>query len=166
MMRRTARTARSGRPDNPVSFLRAFFGPRLLLAVALGFSAGPAMAKSDKALGSPGGPPGHAKQGIERGGDAGPGLHAEIRFGVNETEIIRDYFGRHGMTSKPLPPGIAKNLARGKPLPPGIAKRYLPQDLSLRLPVYEGYERLIVGDDVLLVAAATGIIVDILSDVL
>lgn len=156
-------TAHSSRPGKYASFLRAFFGPRLLLAIALGFSAGPAMAKSDKAPGHAG-PPGHAKQG--GGGDVDLGLHAEIRFGVNETEIIRDYFGRHGMTSKPLPPGIAKNLARGKPLPPGIAKRYLPQDLSLRLPVYEGYERLIVGDDVLLVAAATGIIVDILSDVL
>ncbi|WP_052379213.1 anti-virulence regulator CigR family protein [Tepidicaulis marinus] len=165
MTRRTARPGCSGRPEKPVSFLRAFFGPRLLLAVVLGFSAGPAMAKSDKAPGHAG-PPGHAKQGAEGSGDVDLGLHAEIRFGVNETEIIRDYFGRHGMTSKPLPPGIAKNLARGKPLPPGIAKRYLPQDLQLRLPVYEGYERLIVGDDVLLVAAATGIIVDILSDVL
>ena len=32
-------------------------------------------------------------------------------------------------SAKPLPPGIAKKIARGGTLPPGIAKRYLPQDL-------------------------------------
>jgi len=87
-------------------------------------------------------------------------------FEAEETRLIRDYFGTHRVEAKPLPPGIAKNLARGKPLPPGIAKRYLPGDLSARLPVRDGYERLIVGDDVLLISTATGIIVDILSGAL
>jgi hypothetical protein len=65
-----------------------------------------------------------------------------------------------------LPPGIAKNLARGKPLPPGIAKRYLPQSLLVQLPPRSGYEWIAVGRDILLVVAATAVIVDVLSDVL
>ena len=64
-----------------------------------------------------------------------------------------------------LPPGIAKNLARGKPLPPGIAKKALPGDLSRRLPpVRDGYERIIVDGRVLLVEIATQVIHDILVD--
>jgi len=114
-------------------------------------------------------PPAHAGKGGKKGGDHSTtdiSIHADIRFGVDETRLIRDYFGTHRMEPQSLPPGIAKNLARGKPLPPGIAKRYLPGDLRGRLPHYDGYERLIVGDDVLLIAAATGIIVDILEDAL
>lgn len=87
-------------------------------------------------------------------------------FEAEEARLIREYFGMHRMEAKPLPPGIAKNLARGKPLPPGIAKRYLPGDLSARLPARDGYERLLVGDDVLLISTATGIIVDILAGAL
>lgn len=67
---------------------------------------------------------------------------------------------------KPLPPGIAKNLQRGKPLPPGIAKRYLPEGLSVELPRRPGYERVIVDGRVILIEVATGIVRDILEDVL
>lgn len=67
--------------------------------------------------------------------------------------------------NKGLPPGIAKNLERGKPLPPGIAKRDLPQDLNNSLPDrHDGYERTIVGNDVLLVEIDTGEIADIITD--
>ncbi len=67
--------------------------------------------------------------------------------------------------SKGLPPGIAMNLERGKSLPPGIAKRYLPQDLNYSLPDrHDGYERTIVGNDVVLVEIDTGKIADIIVD--
>lgn len=66
---------------------------------------------------------------------------------------------------KDLPPGIQQKLARGGTMPPGIAKQYLPDGLSHRLPpASRGYERLIVGTDVLLVETASGIIADILVD--
>ncbi|MGE0119619.1 MAG: anti-virulence regulator CigR family protein [Dongiaceae bacterium] len=68
--------------------------------------------------------------------------------------------------AKPLPPGIAKKVARGGALPPGIAKRYLPNDLLVQLPARPGYQWMVAGTDVLLVAAATGLIVDILIDAL
>ncbi len=67
--------------------------------------------------------------------------------------------------NKDLPPGIAKNLERGKPLPPGIAKRDLPQDLNYSLPDrHDGYERTVVGNDVVLVEIDTGKIADIIVD--
>jgi hypothetical protein len=64
-----------------------------------------------------------------------------------------------------LPPGIARNLARGKPLPPGIAKQYLPNDLLLRLPPLErGLDYLVVAGKLLLVEAATQRIREVLLD--
>ncbi|WP_432652301.1 anti-virulence regulator CigR family protein [Pseudomonas aeruginosa] len=64
-----------------------------------------------------------------------------------------------------LPPGIQKNLARGKPLPPGIAKK-LDGRLLGRLPHYDGYEWMQAGTDLLLVAVATGLIYEVLDNVL
>lgn len=73
----------------------------------------------------------------------------------------REYWG----SAQPLPPGIQKNLARGKPLPPGIAKK-LDGRMVGRLPHYDGYEWVQVGTDVILIAIATGIIYEVLHDVL
>jgi hypothetical protein len=87
-----------------------------------------------------------------------------------ERSIILSYIGDHraepAFQAKPLPPGIQKNLARGKPLPPGIAKRYLPNGLLTQLPPRPGYEWRIIGNDVLLVVAATQLIVGILNGAL
>ena len=66
---------------------------------------------------------------------------------------------------KSLPPGMRKRLARGKPLPPGIAKQVLPAPLLSQLPRHPGYEWRAVGADLVLVAAS-GLIADILLDVL
>jgi len=97
-----------------------------------------------------------------------------VVFSKDEISIIQDYYSAHAgdahknskkQKGKPLPPGIAKNLARGKPLPPGIAKRSLPGDLVRQLPpVRSGYERVIVDGRVLLVETATQIIHDVLMD--
>ncbi|HEX5842161.1 MAG TPA: anti-virulence regulator CigR family protein [Pseudomonas sp.] len=64
-----------------------------------------------------------------------------------------------------LPPGIAKNLARGKPLPPGIAKNF-DSRVTGQLPRYDGYEWKQIGTDVVLVAIATGIVYEVLRNVL
>jgi len=84
---------------------------------------------------------------------------------IERHEIVQ-YFQARPVATKRLPPGIAKNLARGKPLPPGIAKKFLPQDLNASLPAHPGYERIIVGSDVLLIDAATQVVADILRGVL
>ncbi|MGP5189679.1 anti-virulence regulator CigR family protein, partial [Vreelandella alkaliphila] len=52
-----------------------------------------------------------------------------------------------------------------KPLPPGIAKRF-DGPLASQLPHYPGYEWERVGADVVLIEAATRIVVDVLVDAL
>lgn len=90
----------------------------------------------------------------------------KVRFSDDNRAVIVNYFNAHPFGVTSLPPGIAKNVARGKPLPPGIAKRFLPPDLISTLPVYPGYEYLIVDRDVVLVDTATGIVTDILTNLL
>ncbi|WP_446718555.1 anti-virulence regulator CigR family protein [Halomonas sp. BC1] len=67
--------------------------------------------------------------------------------------------------AEPLPPGIQRRLERGKPLPPGIAKRF-DGPIAQQLPRYPGYEWERVGADVVLIEAATRVVVDILVDAL
>jgi Ni/Co efflux regulator RcnB len=148
----------------------------VLLAVLL--AATPAAALADKggkgSRGNGQGPPG---QWIDdgstgkgnpgkgnKGGRAEPGV-AGVLISSGERRTIQDYFRLNPYPAQGLPPGIAKNLARGKPLPPGIAKRYLPPGLLGRLPPRPGYEWVAVGRDIVLIAIATGIVVDVLSDV-
>lgn len=73
----------------------------------------------------------------------------------------RDYWN----PGSSLPPGIQKNLARGKPLPPGITKK-LDSRLIGRLPHYDGYEWQQAGTDLLLVAITSGLIYEVLHNVL
>ncbi|QTN44595.1 RcnB family protein [Ectopseudomonas mendocina] len=109
---------------------------------------------------SPGkGKPGHQHDGGVQIDLRGPSVDiGQVRIVLGENrELI-------GPTSS-LPPGIAKNLARGKPLPPGIAKNF-DSRLTSRLPYYAGYEWKQIGRDVVLVAIATGIVYEILRNVL
>lgn len=80
-----------------------------------------------------------------------------------EKALIRDHY--RGQAAQSLPPGIRKKVARGKPLPPGIAKNF-PADLHGRLPPRPGYDWRTVGPDVVLIEAATGVVVDVLKDIL
>lgn len=78
--------------------------------------------------------------------------------------IFSDNSGRYGQIDN-LPPGIRKNLARGKPLPPGIAKKLDP-GFARQLPNYPGYEWRQVGSDAALINITTGIVREIMHDVL
>ncbi len=92
---------------------------------------------------------------------------AEFSFSIGDRAQIEVYY-----TSNPtpgleaLPPGQRKNLGRGKPMPPGIAKRFVPDALRSSLSVPPKYDVIVVGWDVLLVEVATGIIHDVLMDVI
>jgi Ni/Co efflux regulator RcnB len=98
-----------------------------------------------------------------------------VEFSDEEIRIIGAWYEEHSHGAdhgggkhkqKGLPPGIAKNLARGKPLPPGIAKQQLPDGLVHALPAPpRGYERIIVDGKLLLVEVATQVIHDILTDI-
>ena len=70
-----------------------------------------------------------------------------------------------GMSGE-LPPGLAKYIEKHGTLPPGLAKKELPPGLAKRLgSTSSGLERLIVGDDVVLVEEATGVVYDIIKDI-
>ena len=77
--------------------------------------------------------------------------------------ILRGY--QSPTPAKALPPGIAKNLARGKPLPPGIAKQIDPA-LARQLPYYPGYEWRQYGTDAVLVEVGTSVVREVLRDIL
>jgi hypothetical protein len=85
-------------------------------------------------------------------------------FTAAQRDAIAAYFSKHPQGAKPLPPGIAKNLARGKPLPPGIAKRALPAELMKQIAPAKGFQVTICGDRVVLLEAS-GLVVDILEHV-
>lgn len=128
---------------------------RLVLPLAIAFTlSAPADAQGPKNKKEHGGPA-KAEQTV-----------AGVTFGAVAEREIRAYFQANALTPQSLPPGIAKNLARGKPLPPGIAKRALPGGLKTKLPAYPGHEVIIVDRDVILVDIATQVIVDILTRVL
>ncbi len=115
------------------------------------------------------------------------GVSAEEAAGVIFTEIekrlIREYFGKPAGDggdgkgkSKEMPPGLAKRdelppglemqIQKNGTLPPGLAKRDLPSDLTLKLPALKkGLERKIVGGDVVLLQTATGVVLDVIRDV-
>jgi Ni/Co efflux regulator RcnB len=104
-----------------------------------------------------------------RSGPQSQGVEVIVRAGgVNLTvqQTIRSYYADKPKKARGLPPGVARKYARGKRLPPGIAKQALPPDLERRLPAQPGHQYVMVDSDVLLVAVATGIVVDILIDVL
>ena len=101
-------------------------------------------------------------------------LSVSAVFSKGEISIIAEWYQDHPQSNargkgkkkpKGLPPGIARNLARGKALPPGIAKQVLPQNLiALLPPTPHGFERIVVDGKVLLVEVATRVIHDILAD--
>ena len=124
----------------------------LVLSVTLGVV--PAVAQSGKAKSKGRAAKDHAAAGHQK---AVPASEAEIR-------IFREYYAVQSVKPKPLPPGIAKNLARGKPLPPGIAQTRLPADLLAKLPVRPGYEWMAAGDVVVLIDPI-GVVVDILREI-
>lgn len=63
-----------------------------------------------------------------------------------------------------LPPGLAKQLARNGHLPPGLDYHPLPHDLIVELPPLQpGHKYVIVDDRVMLIQAASNIILDVLT---
>lgn len=98
-----------------------------------------------------------------RGAIAGDGTSLSLSLTYNEARSLAVQGGFVGYSA--LPPGIAKNLARGKPLPPGIAKKMVPASMLNQLPYYPGYEWRIVGNDLVLIALSTAIVTSIINNV-
>lgn len=99
----------------------------------------------------------------DRQSDGKPLIRAGISIGDARALATELHVDRQQYTA--LPPGIAKNLARGKPLPPGIAKKYAPAPMVSRLPHYPGYEWRVAGTSLALVYSSSGIVADVLLDI-
>lgn len=106
-----------------------------------------------------------ARQAEERGGASGK-AHEANKGKAHKTNKGKSKGLPPGLAKKEsLPPGLAKQLSERGTLPPGLAKRDLPPDLESRLPrPARGTERVIVGNDVVLIQAATRKILDVLFD--
>ena len=65
-----------------------------------------------------------------------------------------------------LPPGLERQLQRNGRLPPGLEKKQFPTELRVQLPTpLPGTERVIIGNDAVLIDIATNIVLDIIRDV-
>jgi len=94
-----------------------------------------------------------------------PTATVRVVFHDSDRGVFREYYSAHRSAVKPLPPGIAKNLARGKPLPPGIAKTRVPDAVLVKLPWRPpGYSVFLFGDRVVLLDAG-GLVADILDSI-
>ncbi|EPL3171286.1 anti-virulence regulator CigR family protein [Serratia marcescens] len=140
----------------------------LALIASLGLSSAPAMA--DKGGNGNGNGNGHGNSGNH--GNKDKGDYRDYRNDDNLVSVslsrdrARSLAHTYGLTGyRSLPPGIAKNLARGKPLPPGIAKKMVPSSMLRELPQYPGYEWRIAGDDLVLVALSTAIVASVINGV-
>ncbi|MCE9648533.1 MAG: RcnB family protein [Parvibaculum sp.] len=123
-------------------------------------------------------PPGHDDHGGDHGGDRGHqgqndhrpppppqaqhGQKERPEFSHSESRYVRDYYRDHKWDGKPLPHGGHYTVGHRVP---SSYRHPLPPDLRGHFPARPGYEPYIVGDDVVLIAVATGVIVDILSRV-
>jgi hypothetical protein len=97
--------------------------------------------------------------------DDGPEFSVGFLLDFSTEEARRLAVRSELVGSKPLPPGIKKNLARGKPLPPGIAKQTLPDAYIELLPRDDDYVWRRAGADLVLIARTDGLVVEIAADV-
>jgi hypothetical protein len=77
--------------------------------------------------------------------------------------FFREYFVAQRLVVVELPPGIAKNVARGKPLPPGIARKAFPRGVVRRNDVDANVVFVMVGHN--MVAMRNGVVVDVMFNV-
>jgi len=94
----------------------------------------------------------------------------DLAFSSHDRALITAYF-RHnlppGLAKKQhLPPGLQKQLYRKGHLPPGLQGSPLPPALEGKLsPLPDGYVRLRIGTDVVLMNARTRLILDVITDI-
>jgi Ni/Co efflux regulator RcnB len=114
---------------------------------------------------------------IERGTIAveNKDFSASVIFSANDREkIISHYKSGRGNKKLPpglakkqeLPPGLQKHIKKHGKLPPGLEEKRLPDTLErtlARLP--EGYVRMKVGGDVVLMNEKTRVVFDVVWDV-
>lgn len=157
---------------------RRFLTTALAVVLSLTFASAPVIADPDNGNGNSGGKGNSGNHGNGNSTNHGNKQNHENKSksdkkNVDDDVSIRINYDRarslalnYGLTGyKALPPGIAKNYARGKPLPPGIAKKMVPSSMLGQLPSYPGYEWRIVGEDLVLIALSTAIVTSVINGV-
>lgn len=91
-------------------------------------------------------------------------------FSDRDQAEIRRYYRQHlppGLAKRDaLPPGLRKQVAKRGSLPPGLRGAQLPDELDHRLSrLPEGYIRLRVAEDVILLDERTRIILDVVTNI-
>jgi hypothetical protein len=100
-------------------------------------------------------------------------INARVFFHEKDREAIIGYYS-HKNKSKSMPPGLAKkdslppglqkHIVKHGELPQGLEGRSLPYELEKKLtPLPEGFVRLKVGADVVLMNEKTRIVIDVIS---
>jgi hypothetical protein len=68
---------------------------------------------------------------------------------------------------KGRPPGLARHIQKHGQLPPGLEKKRLPRHTEAKLPpARKGTERMVAGNDVVLMDIVTGTVLDIIREVI
>lgn len=96
-----------------------------------------------------------------------------ISFNDHDRDLIHRYYKKrkkrmpHGLAKKKhLPPGLQKQVKRKGHLPPGLQGRSLPHDLESRLSYLpDGYVRLHIGTDLVIMNTKTRVFMDVLKDI-
>jgi len=110
--------------------------------------------------------------GASRGGD----VRVSIQFDTRQQTVVREYYGTEfkaghcppGLAKKKngcMPPGQAKKWRHGAPLPRDVVFYDLPPKLVVEIglpPAGHRYVR--VANDILLIAAGTGMVLDAIED--
>lgn len=139
--------------------------PTLALMAALGLSV---MVPLGAAQAAPGND--------HHGYDNKPSATRDALWDGHERQEIHQFFGKHwsdgSSRNKPMPhgeqarksvpPDVAREIHPGRPLPKNVGQP-LPPGLAKKLPPHPGYERVMVGDNVVLINAVSRVIVDVLS---
>ncbi len=108
------------------------------------------------------------------GGSAG--VRVSVRFDTRQQTIVREYYGNEfkggrcppGLAKKQngcMPPGQAKKWRRGAPLPRDVVFYELPPKLVVEIGLPpSGYRYVRVANDILVIAAGTGMVIDAIED--
>lgn len=148
------------------------FVTALALVVATALSPQVLAAGKDKGKGNHG-------QSDQRHDDSAGGsasVRVSVGFDTRQQTIVREYYGNEfkggrcppGLAKKQngcMPPGQAKKWRRGAPLPRDVVFYELPPKLVVEIGTPpSGYRYVRVANDILLIAAGTGMVVDAIED--
>lgn len=107
----------------------------------------------------------------------------EVVFNDHDRRLIHHYYqeryrhqyqngrGKKGLPPglakrEQLPPGLRKQIVRNGHLPPGLETRALPHELERQLSALpEGYVRLRIGSDIVLMDGRSRVILDVVKDI-